>query len=100
MFESILANFLTSRAAQFIKHFPQEQLRVGVWRGEIVLDDLELRIDCLDGLGLPITLEAGYVGSLRISIPWSSLGSKPVVAEIDRLHLVLRLKVRVREGVT
>jgi vacuolar protein sorting-associated protein 13A/C len=96
MFESILANFLTSRAAQFIKHIPQEQLRVGVWRGEIVLDDLELRPDCLDGLGLPLTLEAGYVGSLRISIPWSSLGTKPVVAELERIHLVFRLQVCVR----
>jgi hypothetical protein len=94
MFESILANFLTSRAAQFVKHIPQEQLRVGVWRGEIVLDDLELRADCLDGLGLPVSLEAGYVGSLRISIPWSSLGSKPVVAEVERIHLILRLQVR------
>jgi len=93
MFESLLANFLTSRAAQFIKHIPQEQLRVGVWRGEIALDDLELRADCLDGLGLPLTLEAGYVGSLRISIPWQYLGTKPVVAEIERLHLVVRLKV-------
>lgn len=93
MFESILANFLTSRVAQFVKHIPQEQLRVGVWRGEIVLDDLELRADCLDGLGLPLSLEAGYVGSLRISIPWSSLGSKPVVAEFERIHLILRLQV-------
>ena len=96
MFESILANFLTTRAAQFIKHIPQEQLRVGVWRGEIVLDDLELRSDCLDGLGLPLTLEAGYVGNLRISIPWSYLGTKPVVAEIDRIHLVLRLQENLR----
>ena len=93
MFESLLANFVTSRAAQFIKHIPQEQLRVGVLRGEIVVDDLELRADCLDGLGLPLTLEAGYVGSLRISIPWSSLGSKPVVAELERVHLILRLQV-------
>ena len=93
MFESILANFVTSRAAQFIKHIPQEQLRVGVLRGEIVVDDLELRSDCLDGLGLPLSLEAGYVGSLRISIPWSSLGSKPVVAELERIHLILRLQV-------
>jgi vacuolar protein sorting-associated protein 13A/C len=93
MFESLLANLLTTRAAQFIKHIPQEQLRVGVWRGEIVLDDLELRPDCLDGLGLPLTLVAGYVGSLRISIPWSSLGTRPVVAELERLHLVVRLQV-------
>jgi vacuolar protein sorting-associated protein 13A/C len=94
MFESLLANLLTSRAAQFIKHIPQEQLRVGVWRGEIVLDDLELRSDCLDGLGLPLSLVAGYVSSLRISIPWSSLGTRPVVVELERLHLVVRLQVR------
>ena len=50
MFESLLANLLTTRAAQFIKHIPQEQLRVGVWRGEIVLDDLELQFDQLAGV--------------------------------------------------
>jgi hypothetical protein len=98
MFESFLANFLDSRAAQFIKHIPREQLRVGVWRGEILLEDLELRADCLDGLGIPLTLEAGYVGNLRISIPWSSLGSKPVEAELDRVHLILKLKENVEAG--
>ena len=51
MFESLLANLLTTRAAQFIKHIPQEQLRVGVWRGEIVLDDLELRPDATPAPG-------------------------------------------------
>ena len=27
---------------------------------QVVLDDLELRSDSLDGLGLPISIEAGY----------------------------------------
>ena len=56
---------------------------------QVVLEDLELRSDCLEGLGAPISLQGGYVGNLRIKIPWNSLTSKPVIIELEKIHLIL-----------
>jgi hypothetical protein len=44
MFESFVANLLSSRASQFLKHVDNEKLRVGLWKGEVVLEDLELYV--------------------------------------------------------
>lgn len=131
MFESLVANAISSRLSQVLKNIDAERLKIGIWKGEVVLKDLELRTDCLDGAGLlpflrellllvvalvrfvlallhytltvmtfvvallpfaatvlifvvaaaglPLSLQAGYVASLRISIPWKSLRSKPVI---------------------
>ena len=56
---------------------------------QVILEDLELRTDCLDGLGAALSLQGGYIGHLSIQIPWNALTSKPVIIELDRVHLIL-----------
>eukprot|EP00961_Rhodomonas_salina_P126779 1708738-Rhodomonas_salina.1 len=52
MFESLVANAISSRLSQVLKNIDAERLKIGIWKGEVVLKDLELRTDCLDGAGL------------------------------------------------
>ena len=43
--------------------------------GEVILHNLAVKGDALDGLGLPIKVRRGQLRSLRLKIPWRSLGT-------------------------
>jgi hypothetical protein len=57
-----------------------------------VLTNLRLKPGALDILNLPISVQHGYLGELRLKIPFSNLSSEPCVAELDRIFLVARSK--------
>jgi vacuolar protein sorting-associated protein 13A/C len=54
----------------------------------VVLRNLRLRPDALASLALPVTVRAGLCGSLTLKLPWSKLGSAPVVLSLDRVYLL------------
>lgn len=58
--------------------------------GDIELKNAEIKRDALDELGLPLTIAAGYVGSVKIQIPWSRLGRVPILVLVDEVILCLR----------
>ena len=39
-----------------------------------------------------VKVKAGYVGELRIKIPWRELGKKPVEVTFDRLHVLCEFR--------
>jgi vacuolar protein sorting-associated protein 13A/C len=53
---------------------------------------MRLKPGSLDGLNLPIEVQFGYIGELRLTIPFSNLSKEPCVAEIDRIFMVARTK--------
>ncbi len=53
-----------------------------------MLRNLRLRPDALAALALPVVVRAGLCGSLTLKLPWSKLGSAPVVLSLDRVYLV------------
>ena len=79
MLEGLVLNLLHKYLATYFCNVTREQLRIGVWAGQIVLTNLEARRDALDALQLPVRLRAGHIGKLRIRIPWiHRLRSEPV----------------------
>jgi hypothetical protein len=59
--------------------------------GDVVLHNLELRLDALQELlppSLPFTFTRGFVRELRISIPWTSLTSTPIHIRVDTVEVV------------
>ncbi len=46
MFESLLSNFLSSRLTQFVKHIDTENLKVGIWKGEVSTDSVSGPASC------------------------------------------------------
>lgn len=67
-------------------------MRVSAWRGAVVLEDVELRKDCLDHFfpintaatdangGCPLEICHGRVGRLELRIPWKLLRSQLFVS--------------------
>ena len=69
----------------------REKLRVGIWQGNIVLTDVALRPDALDGLELPLTLTRGRIGRMQLCVPWSRLRSESIELLFEDVVLEARL---------
>ncbi|GIX72371.1 vacuolar protein sorting-associated protein 13B [Caerostris extrusa] len=63
-----------------------------LWGGDAVFCNLDLRLDVLEQeLQLPFTFVNGHIHELRIHIPWTKLGSEPVVITINTIECILKL---------
>lgn len=76
--EDLVLTLLTKLLGSYITDLTREKLRVGVWSGNVVLTDVELRADVLDAMCLPVRLQRASVGRLQVRVPWSRLRSEPV----------------------
>ncbi|KAL8939573.1 MAG: hypothetical protein Q9211_002685 [Gyalolechia sp. 1 TL-2023] len=88
MLEGLVANLLNRFLGMYVKNFNAQQLNVGIWNGDVKLRNLELRREALDQLHLPVNVVEGYLGSLTMSIPWTSLRGKPVRVTIEDVFLL------------
>ncbi|EEC73142.1 hypothetical protein OsI_07167 [Oryza sativa Indica Group] len=73
---------------EYVEGLSVETLRISVWQGDVVLKDLKLKADALNSLRLPVTVKAGFVGTITLKVPWKSLGKEPVIVLIDRLFVL------------
>ena len=80
--KSLIIDVLQRTVGEFIVGLDQDNLKVGVTSGEIVLTDLELNTAALARFHLPVDVRSARVESLRVEIPWVALSSKPVRIEI------------------
>jgi hypothetical protein len=44
--------------------------------------------------GVQLTMEHGFIGDIRIQVPWTHLQSGQIKITVDRVHIVLRPQVQ------
>jgi Vacuolar sorting-associated protein 13, N-terminal/N-terminal region of Chorein or VPS13 len=94
MLERLIADILVRILGQYVTGISPESVSVGVWSGHLELHRLALRPEALAilfetlGLDLPVTVIAGYIGTLTLRVPWKALRSAPVVLSIHDLTVV------------
>ncbi|XP_008146729.2 intermembrane lipid transfer protein VPS13B isoform X2 [Eptesicus fuscus] len=93
MLESYVTPILMSYVDRYIKNLKPSDLQLSLWGGDVVLSKLELKLDVLEQeLKLPFTFLSGHIHELRIHVPWTKLGSEPVVITINTMECILKLK--------
>ncbi|KAJ8394605.1 hypothetical protein AAFF_G00044080 [Aldrovandia affinis] len=93
MLESYVTPLLMSYVNRYIKNLKPSDLQLSLWGGDVVLSKLELKLDVLEQeLKLPFTFLSGHIHELRIHVPWTKLGSEPVVVTINTMECILKLK--------
>ncbi|XP_067012189.2 intermembrane lipid transfer protein Vps13 [Anabrus simplex] len=88
VFESIVADLLNRFLGDYVENLDRSQLKIGIWGGDVVLQNLILKQSALDELDLPVKTVYGHLGKLVLKIPWKNLYSAPVEASIERLFLL------------
>ncbi|CAI0626123.1 unnamed protein product [Linum tenue] len=88
MFEAHVLHLLRSYLGEYVHGLSSEALRISVWKGDVVLKDLKLKAEALNSLKLPVTVKAGFVGTITLKVPWKSLGKEPVIVLIDQVFIL------------
>lgn len=84
MAKSIVLGILLETLGEYVE-ISRDKLKMAVWSGRIELNDMSLKSGALASLDLPIHVYHGSLGSLKITIPWTSLGKSSTVIELDGL---------------
>ncbi|KAB2599256.1 hypothetical protein D8674_009527 [Pyrus ussuriensis x Pyrus communis] len=88
MFEAYVLHLLRRYLGEYVHGLSVEALRISVWQGDVVLKDLKLKAEALNSLKLPVTVKAGFIGTITLKVPWKSLGKEPVIVLIDRVFIL------------
>ena len=92
MFEGILERILQSSLGQYIDGLDRKNLTMGVWSGNILIENASLKASAFDKFKLPFTIKLGKISKLKASVPWMSLSSNPVEIILESLTVVLVAK--------
>ncbi|KAK8499441.1 hypothetical protein V6N12_012495 [Hibiscus sabdariffa] len=88
MFEAHVLYLLRRYLGEYVHGLSLEALKISVWKGDVVLKNLNLKAEALNSLNLPVTVKAGFVGTIILKVPWKRLGKKPVIVLIDRVFVL------------
>ncbi|XP_044259687.1 vacuolar protein sorting-associated protein 13 isoform X2 [Tribolium madens] len=88
VFESVLTQVLNRFLGAYVENLDTNQLRVGIWGGDVELKDLVLKQSALDDLDLPIQTIYGRIGKLVLKIPWKNLYGAAIVINIEDIYLL------------
>ncbi|XP_073984515.1 vacuolar protein sorting 13C isoform X2 [Rhodnius prolixus] len=89
VFESLVTDLLNKYLGEYVENLDSSQLKVGIWGGDVVLENLILKQSALDELDLPVKTLYGRLGKLTLKIPWKRLYTDPVIASVDTLYLLV-----------
>lgn len=94
MLEGYITPLLMSYIDKYIKNIKPSDLKVSFWGGDVVLRNLELRLDVLEKVldGFPLEIKSGHIRELSIHMPWNAIASSSVEITIQDLELVVKMK--------
>ncbi|KAF8380627.1 hypothetical protein HHK36_028116 [Tetracentron sinense] len=88
MLEDQVAFLLQKYLGNYVRGLNKEALNISVWKGDVELTNMQLKPEALNALKLPVKVKAGFLGSVKLKVPWSRLGQDPVLVYLDRIFLL------------
>lgn len=88
MLEDQVAYLLQRYLGNYVRGLSKEALKISVWQGDVELTNMQLKPEALNALKLPVKVKAGFLGSVKLKVPWSRLGQDPVLVQLDRIFLL------------
>ncbi|XP_070692075.1 intermembrane lipid transfer protein VPS13C [Pempheris klunzingeri] len=89
VFESLVSDLLNRFIGDYVENLDKSQLKIGIWGGNVVLENLKVKENALSEFDVPFKVKAGQIGKLTLKIPWKNLYSDAVVATLDGLYLLV-----------
>lgn len=98
MLEEQVANLLQRYLGNYVRGLSGEALRISFLNGDVELSNMQLKPEALNALKLPVKVKAGFLGSVKLKIPWSRLGQDPVLVYLDQIFLLAEPATLVEGG--
>ncbi|XP_049329631.1 intermembrane lipid transfer protein VPS13C isoform X3 [Astyanax mexicanus] len=87
--ESLVSDLLNRFIGDYVENLDKSQLKIGIWGGNVVLENLRVKENALSEFDVPFKVKAGQIGKLTLKIPWKNLYTEAVVATLDGLYLLV-----------
>lgn len=88
MLKDQVAHLLQRYLGNYVSGLNREALKISVWQGDVELNNMQLKPEAFNALKLPVRITAGFLGSVKLKVPWSRLGQDPVVVHLDHIFLL------------
>jgi vacuolar protein sorting-associated protein 13A/C len=85
MVQSLVTHFAKKYLAEYIEDFSSDMLSISLGKGRIELNELVLKGSALAALDLPVDVKWGKVGTLTLSLSWTSLWKAPIRVVVNDL---------------
>ncbi|KAM9475939.1 intermembrane lipid transfer protein VPS13A isoform 2-T2 [Clarias gariepinus] len=89
VFESLVVDVLNRFLGDYVVNLDSSQLNLGIWGGDAILRNLEIKENALSQLDIPFKVKAGHIGRLELKIPWKNLYTQSVEASLDEVYLLI-----------
>ncbi|XP_078141113.1 intermembrane lipid transfer protein VPS13A isoform X2 [Centroberyx gerrardi] len=89
VFESVVVDVLNRFLGDYVVNLDSSQLKLGIWGGDAILTNLEIKENALSQLDIPFKVRAGHIGRLELKIPWKNLYTQSVEATLDGVFLLI-----------
>ncbi|GAB6032121.1 vacuolar protein sorting 13 [Chamberlinius hualienensis] len=89
VFEAIVVDVLNRFIGDYVQNLDRSQLKLGIWGGDVVLENLELKDSAFAAVDLPVAIVKGRIGKLVLKIPWKDLYNSPVIVNIEEINLLV-----------
>ncbi|CAL8243628.1 unnamed protein product [Lota lota] len=89
VFETLVSDLLNRFIGNYVENLDKSQLKIGIWGGNVVLENLRVKENALSEFDVPFKVRAGQIGKLTLKIPWKNLYNDAVVATLDGLYLLV-----------
>ncbi|KAM9409075.1 intermembrane lipid transfer protein VPS13C isoform 2-T2 [Pholidichthys leucotaenia] len=89
VFESLVSDLLNRFIGDYVENLDKSQLKIGIWGGNVVLENLKVKENALSEFDVPFKVKAGQIGKLTLKIPWKNLYNDAVVATLEGLYLLV-----------
>ncbi|XP_035392320.1 vacuolar protein sorting-associated protein 13A isoform X1 [Electrophorus electricus] len=89
VFESLVVDVLNRFLGDYVVNLDSSQLNLGIWGGDAILRNLEIKENALSQLDIPFKVRAGHIGRLELKIPWKNLYTQSVEATLDDVYLLI-----------
>ncbi|KAM8804771.1 intermembrane lipid transfer protein VPS13C [Eudromia elegans] len=87
--ESVVADLLNRFLGDYVENLNKSQLKLGIWGGNVALDNLQIKENALSELDIPFKVKVGQIDKLTLKIPWKNLYGEAVVATLEGLYLLI-----------
>ncbi|XP_069079572.1 intermembrane lipid transfer protein VPS13C-like [Pleurodeles waltl] len=87
--ESVVADLLNRYLGDYVENLDRSQLKLGIWGGNVALDNLQIRENALSELDVPFKVKFGQIDKLNLKIPWKNLYGEAVVATLQGLYILV-----------
>ncbi|KAF7652728.1 hypothetical protein LDENG_00093380 [Lucifuga dentata] len=89
VFESLVSDLLNRFIGDYVENLDKSQLKIGIWGGNVVLENLKVKENALSEFDVPFKVKAGQIRRLTLKIPWTNLYNDAVIATLDGLYLLV-----------